>query len=133
MKYNLNIPFKKEQAIKRFKKLLDTGATIELKEIKGKRSISQNALYWLWLTCIEAETGNSKEDLHEYFKVSINGYEEIKLYGKTLQIPISTTKDDTKQFKEYLDKIQIFASVELGIDLPDPDHKHFTDFYKEYC
>lgn len=31
------------------------------------RTISQNALMWLWFTCIEQETGTDKQDVHEPF------------------------------------------------------------------
>ena len=34
---------------------------------REKRSVSQNALYWLWLTCMESETGHDTDDLHDYF------------------------------------------------------------------
>ena len=31
------------------------------------RTISQNALMWLWFTCIEQETGTDKQDVHDYY------------------------------------------------------------------
>ena len=40
-------------------------------EIKAKvkrRSLNQNKLYWLWLTAVEVETGNSRDYLHDIFK-----------------------------------------------------------------
>ena len=30
------------------------------------RTISQNALMWLWFTCIEQETGTDKQDVHDW-------------------------------------------------------------------
>jgi hypothetical protein len=34
--------------------------------------------------------------------------------------------------KDYLDKIQIFASTELGIKLPDPQDQRWDEFYAYY-
>ena len=31
------------------------------------RTLSQNALMWLWFTCIESETGTDKQDVHAYY------------------------------------------------------------------
>ena len=84
MKYNTKIEFKKDALLKRIEYLINKGATIELKEIKSKRSIPANALYWLWLTCIEPETGNSKEDLHQYFKMKYLGTETVNILGEEI-------------------------------------------------
>ncbi len=123
----------KEEAI-RFIRELDDRESWDVKVTKKRwrRSISQNNLYWLWLTCIEQETGNDRNELHEFFKAKFLGFEEIKVLGYYVTRVISTTSKDTKQFKEYLDKIQMFASVELGIELPDPDNKNWSDFYETY-
>jgi hypothetical protein len=40
---------------------------------------------------------------------------------------------DTAQFTAYLEKVQTFASVELGIVLPNPEDlafESFEEFYK---
>lgn len=110
----------------------DDSWDIKITKKRWKRSISQNNLYWLWLTCIEHETGNDRNDLHEFFKAKFLGFEEIQVLQYTVTRVISTTSKDTKRFKEYLDKIQLFASVELGIELPDPNDKYWSDFYETY-
>jgi len=102
---------------------------------RGKRSIDQNSLYWMWLTCIEQETGNSKEDMHEYFKQRYLGTESRLCFGEVFNQTVTTTELDTAQFKQYLDKIQIFASTELGFELPNPDDlkfEHFKDYYSKF-
>ena len=102
---------------------------------RGKRSIDQNSLYWMWLTCIEQETGQDKDELHGFFKSSILGKESRICFGIVYD-NLSTTKElDTAQFKQYLDKIQIFASSELGIRLPDPkelEFERFKDYYSKF-
>jgi hypothetical protein len=96
------------------------------------RTISQNALYWLWLTCIEQETGNAKEYLHEYFKQEFLGREIVMVFNAEVYPLKTTTGLNTKQFTNYLEKMKVFASVELGITLPLPFEKHFNDFYNQY-
>ena len=123
----------KEKAVKAIRELDDNESyDVRITKKRWKRSISQNNLYWLWVTCIEHETGNDRNDLHEFFKARFLGFEEIKVLQYTVTRVISTTSKDTKRFKEYLDKIQLFASIELGIELPDPNDKYWSDFYETY-
>jgi hypothetical protein len=105
--------------------------TVEALEKKAGRSISQNSLYWLWLTCIEFETGNNRDELHDIFKHKFILPTEIEIFGEKI-MRWTTTDKDTLQFKMYLDKIQIFVSMELGIKLPDPEDKYWTEFYNYY-
>lgn len=105
--------------------------TVEVLEKKANRSISQNALMWLWLTCIEHETGTDRNDLHEIFKRKFLDPENIIALGETF-LNWSTRQLNTTQFKYYLDKIQVFASTELSITLPDPEAKYWDEFYSYY-
>jgi hypothetical protein len=105
--------------------------TVEITEKRVKRTISQNSLYWLWLTCIEFETGNDKDVLHDFFKFKYLKAEEIKIFDEDI-FRFSTTKLNTSQFKDYLDRIQVFASTELAIQLPDPKDKYWEEFYSFY-
>jgi hypothetical protein len=104
---------------------------------RGKRSIDQNALYWMWLTCIEQETGNEKNDLHFHFKGEylIHLTKKINILGIEKYRLISTSELDTLQFTQYLEKIQIFANTELGINLPNPsdlEFERFKDYYSKF-
>jgi len=105
--------------------------TVEITEKRIKRTISQNSLYWLWLQCLSFETGNNRNDLHEYFKHEYIMPEKINIFGKE-QDRYSTTGLNTTQFKYYLDHIQVFASTELAIKLPDPEDKYWEEFYSFY-
>ncbi len=105
--------------------------TVEIIEKKANRSISQNSLYWLWLTCIEFETGNNRDDLHDIFKHKFILPKEVNILGEKI-MKWTTTDKDTLQFKHYLDKIQIFASTELVITLPNPEDQYWNEFYNYY-
>lgn len=43
---------------------------VEVKVERERRSVSQNALYWLWLTCLMDETGEHKDNLHDFLNLS---------------------------------------------------------------
>jgi hypothetical protein len=123
----------KEEAIAAIRGLDDNESwDVSITKKRWNRTISQNNLYWLWLTCIEQETGNDRNYLHEYFKAKFLGFEEIEILGAIVTRVVSTTTRNTLQFKNYLDRVQMFASVELGIALPDPQDQHWTEFYHTY-
>ncbi|MDR1884267.1 MAG: hypothetical protein LBR26_16025 [Prevotella sp.] len=105
---------------------------IEIKVQREKRSSPQNKLYWLWLACLQDETGEHKDNLHEYFKNRFLGVDEHQCLGHQFFMAKTTTKLDTLQFKNYLDRLQEFASVELGVVLPDPKDIYWSEFYEHY-
>lgn len=105
---------------------------IEILLKREKRTIPQNRLYWLYLACIEDETGMDKEDLHDHFKRKYLRKEDIVLGNDTIEQKTSTKKLDTKQFTDYINKIVVFASSELGIVLPDPADRLWEQFYERY-
>lgn len=96
--------------------------TLEGKEISIKvsrkrkvRSIKQNAYYWVVLTFIGNELGYEADDLHITFKNMF-----LIDHSKSLPVPKSTTKLNSLEFTEYLDKI-IRKVGEMGITVPSPE------------
>jgi hypothetical protein len=107
--------------------------TVEIKRKREKRTIDQNRLYWLWLSCIMDETGEHKDALHEFFKSYFLGVTENFVFDKyQVVIPNSTTKLNTKEMTDYLERVQQFANVELGIVLPNPEDLYWEEFYNHY-
>ena len=106
--------------------------SVEISVKKDQRSIQANRLYWLWVSCLESETGNDKEILHHELRMMFLPRKQGMLNGRQVEIPGSTAGLDTGQFKQYLDKIQVFAASELGVHLPDPDDLIFESFYDYY-
>ena len=132
MKDKIKTEFDRDRVLGYIKRLdLSKPYTVEIVQRKAVRTIDQNRLYWLWLTCIESETGNGRDDLHDYFKRKYILPHETEIFGER-QLKYTTTDKDTAQFKEYLDKIQIFAATELAIKLPDPDDLHWDEFVEFY-
>ena len=132
MKRKLTSEVDRRMVISHIEKLdLQKTYTVEVTEKKPRRTISQNSLYWLWVNCIAYETGNDADDLHEHFKRKYLTPEIVVLFGEQHE-RYSTTKLNTIQFKYLLDKVQAFANTDLGIELPDPDDRHFEEFYRYY-
>ena len=104
----------------------------EIKQIRHRRTIDQNSLYWLWLKCLQDETGEDKDRLHEYFKARYLGISTVEVFGVDVQMSASTTKLDTKEMTHYLDRIQQFALTDLGIALPNPSDLYWEQFYQKY-
>jgi hypothetical protein len=132
MKRLLKSELDREMIIGHIKRLdLKKSYSVEIVEKRIRRTLSQNSLYWLWLTCIEFETGNERNLLHDYFKHKYILPSEFEIFGEKI-LRYTTTDKDTLQFKEYLDKIQIFANTELSIILPDPEDLIWEEFYSFY-
>ena len=92
------------------------GQRIELtiRKERHTRSLSQNSLYWLFLTFIGQELGYEAEELHSTFKAMF-----LTDHSKEFPIVRSTAKLSTVEFTDYLDKITRKVA-EMGVVLPDP-------------
>lgn len=98
---------------------------------KEPRSIEQNALMWLWFTCIEQETGVSKQDIHDYYcRKYLRKY--IQWNGRQEVIAEGTSKQSKERMTWFLNNIQADAASEFGITLPNPEDRYFEEFYQTY-
>ena len=100
---------------------------VKIERFTEPRTLSQNALMWLWFTCIEQETGTDKQDVHDYY---CNRFLRRTSYfrGKEMVIAGSTSKLNT----DFLNKVQADAAAELGITLPLPADRYYNEFINEY-
>jgi len=132
MIYNLSSQYDIQRCKTYLESLIKKQAKVDISIKRDKRTLSQNSTYWLWITAIQQETGNDKNLLHEYFKQKFLGTENITVFDNNLNVTVSTTRLDTKQMTDYLNRIQEFANTELGILLPNPDDLIWADFYEHY-
>ena len=97
------------------------GKQLLLQKEETKRTMTQNNFYWVYLGIIEQETGNTAENLHEFFKTKLLPKKLITIHGKQgeheLSINKSTTELNKVEFGEYLEKICALTQVPL----PDPE------------
>jgi len=99
----------------------ENGYTVEIKKISTKRSLRQNKLYWLVITFFGRELGYTEkeefEQIHDALKKRYLPTEQM--FGE--EVSSSSKNLPPDQFKEYLDKIYMFAASEYAITLPHPD------------
>jgi len=98
---------------------------------KDRRSIEQNALMWLWFSCIEQETGTPKQDVHDYYcgKFLAKG---IEWNGSGVIIKRGTSGISKDEMTWFLEQVQADAAAEFGIRLPLPEDRYFEEFYQTY-
>ena len=154
MKYNLKT--ESNQAIEKLNELIYKEAKIEIIEKKPRRTLDQNSLYWLWLTVIESESGLEKETLHllyrakylkredwyitkiiypelwEKIRTKVDGFYPFDGLSQIIDvISFSTAEIDSKQFTDYLNKIQDHAAQNFELHLKTLDDEAFENWYKE--
>lgn len=117
--------------------LIGKKIVFSIKEHKNTRSDRQNRYYWgVVLQMLSEETGHKAEELHEIFKEKFGLKNEIYLSNKQNEmeianITISTTKYNTAQFEEYLEKIRRWSAefYELYIPLPNEVDLSQVEYY----
>lgn len=129
-KYGERVTFNKEPAAV-FSLLKNGQYTVTISKAREPRSIDQNNLMWLWFTCIEAETGVLKQDVHDYYCRMFNR-KIIAWNGRQEVIAMGTSKLSKEEMRSFLDKVQADAQTEFGIRLPNPEDLYFEEFYQTY-
>lgn len=124
------VSFSKEPAAI-FQSLRNGRYTVTISPERQPRSLDQNALMWLWFTCIEHETGVSRQDVHDYYckrflrkTIHWNDHDEVIVEG--------TSKQSKDRMTDFLNQVQSDALTEFGIRLPLPEDLYFQDFYDTY-
>lgn len=105
--------------------------TITVKRATEKRTIAQNDLMWLWFTCIEQETGTPKEDVYSYYCKKFL-MKTIRIGEKVERVYDTSSKLNTQQMSEFMNKIQADAATEMGIQLPLPSDRYYDAFCEAY-
>ena len=104
--------------------------TLTIKKQVRDRSISQNALMWMWFACIAETTGNTKEEVHDAYCYMFLS-RPVTMGGRSGNIPQGTSKLNSEEMKGFLDQVQADAA-QMGITLPNPDDQYFQAFVEEY-
>lgn len=124
------VSFDKEPAAI-FQSLANGRYTVTITKAKEPRSIEQNALMWLWFTCIEQETGTHKQDVHDYYckrflrkTIHWHDHDEVIVEG--------TSRLSKDRMTDFLNQVQADAATDFGITLPQPEDRYFEEFYQTY-
>lgn len=86
---------------------------IEIKKYKKTRTNEQNRMYWDYITKICEETGDNVGDMHEYLKNTLLPPRITTVMDKEIKLPPTTTKLNTKEFTEYIEKIIALTGYNL--------------------
>ena len=114
-----------------FSTLANGTYSITVKKVQEKRSIAQNDLMWMWLTCIENETGTPKDEAYMYYCKKFL-MRTVSVGQKMERIYMTTSKLNSEQMSDFLNKLQADAQTELGITLPTPQDRFWEAFYQDY-
>ena len=103
----------------------------EFTAILEKRNLSQNALFHLWCSVIEQETGQPFDDVKDFIKKKFMPSITKKIFGE--DITIWRTRDlNIAEFGRLLDAFKAWALDDLGILLLTLEDKNFMEFYETY-
>ncbi len=89
---------------------------------RKKRSNPQNAYHWgVIITMICEDTGNDKNDIHEYLLGEYAGWEEYEVLGKRKVRPARRSADmNTEEFNDFNEWCSAWAAKNLGMVIPMP-------------
>lgn len=86
------------------------------------RTLSQNRLFWMWMTELEYWSGTPRKKWHDYF---------VSLFIPPYRN--GTSDLSTEAMKHFMNQVHAEALVEWGVELPLPDDSDmFYDFVDEY-
>jgi len=99
----------------------------EIKRASNKRTLSQNALYHVWIGILVPYFGYSHDDMgQEAMKHLIKPTRYVKSLTTGEQEPRwSTTDLDTIGMAEYMTQLSAWAASEHAISLPHPEDRQF--------
>lgn len=112
-------------------KMIARKKPFKIEPITETKTLSQVRYCWLVFTHIAFETGNSKEDIYQYYLNMFPVFKEIDVNGVLHQIQITLSQFDLMQCKVFIDNFTIDARQE-GFDVPDPEDKKTVDMYNYY-
>lgn len=100
---------------------------VEINLEKSKRSLDQNAYLWgVVYKTIADYNGDTEKALHDYFVRTLLPPKFIKVMGKEIKVPSSTTELSKIEFGEYIERIRSEVAP-MGIIIPESDNKEEFD------
>jgi hypothetical protein len=119
MKYDLTNSIDANSAQLYLNKLIEEGAKIELKKIRGKRTLKQNSYFHVVITIFAMELGYTIEEAKTMLKRMYSNSEPSMVYQKKgYKFLRSTTTMDTKELTNFIEWIRNYAAIDAGIYIP---------------
>jgi hypothetical protein len=111
--------------------LRDGVYVLSIKRKTEPRTVSQNALMWMWFKCMEESTGAEKQDWHDYYCAKFL-MREANFGRKRFSVVGGTSTLNTVQMTDFMNKVQADAATEWGITLPLPADRYYQEFIQHY-
>ena len=111
--------------------LRDGVYVLSIKRKTEPRTVSQNALMWMWFKCMEESTGAEKQDWHDYYCAKFL-MREASFGRKRFSVVGGTSTLNTVQMTDFMNKVQADAATEWGITLPLPADRYYQEFIQHY-
>lgn len=104
----------------------DVRLVVRIEPERSRRTLKQLATWWgLWLDITARETGSDADELHEYVKQHFMPARHIQFVnadGELIEDEIRTTsKLDTSEMADMMEKGRAWMQSFFGVTLPDPD------------
>lgn len=121
------------QCLRDMRQMLEEHGYMNFEIKRGNRSLSQNALYWMWMKEIadfinsRKGTDFSTDEIHTKMKVDFLGFDEARMIGST-QVPqqVKSTKKLTKsEMFVFMQQIEAWAAG-VGLHLTRPDDSQYN-------
>lgn len=118
-----------------FDRIKSGSVTIQIKRYHARRSVNQNAYYWgVVIPMIMEEMGElDSQYTHNLLKEIMSPKfpwmreEGREVNGKWIDGPLKSSKDyDKAQWEELMSAVRIWASINLGINIPEPNQTEFV-------
>jgi len=98
--------------------------------ITKKRTIQQNKYLWLINNMLGDYLGYTEDEMHYSVLVFLRIYKKFGTDGKERKLIKKTSKMDTVELTEYIEKVKSFASMELDFYIPDADKVPISEYEK---
>jgi len=116
MEYDTKIEAEWRKAFEYLEKLINSGARVEVKQIRKNRSKWQNKWYYVVVKQISDYTGYELDETKVLIKRNCG-----LVYENKGQVFLRSTTDlDTKEFSEFMDRVVRWAAKDVGLTIPDP-------------
>ena len=128
-------PLDAERARTQLEYFIANGKKFEQKEKRKKRTLSQNALFHVWIKVFAEHTGElNLDDCKMDVKRCLLGMKERvnKLTGEVEACDYETSKMDTKELSDFMGKFKVWAQSEWGCYLPYKDDAGYDEMISMY-
>jgi hypothetical protein len=126
-------PNESEAAKKEVERLAEKGRYVKVDYVKRSKTLSQNAYLWLVFTHIAYETGNTKEDIYQYYLERFPIWKTIYVGNIEAMVRETLSGFDKERASGFIDLVVIDARQE-GFNIPDPEDlkaRQMVDYYRE--